>query len=342
MIWAVLILMLLGALAIVAVPLYRRNKALLAAVCVILMVVISGGLYGYIGAPDVTSATSAAAATTNGSVASIEEMVNALQARMVEQPDNLEGWKMLGRSYMELGNMPQAIDAFERAVELENGENGETLISLGEAILSSDRSTIEGRAGQLFESGLALEPNSPRGLFYGGFSAIQRGDRELAADRWEALLALSPPPEIRGVLEQRVAEWRGEPPPAAAPAVADAYTDSATTDPSTISINVSVGDPAITAGDAAVFVIARDPAAPSPPLAVVRLSSGDLPGVLRLSDANAMMAGRLPSNYDELEIIVRVSRSGQPVARSGDWYGEATYRRADTGPVELTVDQQVP
>ena len=58
------------------------------------------------------------------------------------------------------------------------------------------------------------EPNNPTALFYGGIAALNRGNIELAADRWEILLGLNPPPEIRGVIEQRVAEWRGTAPPA--------------------------------------------------------------------------------------------------------------------------------
>jgi len=331
--------MLLAALMAVALPLFRGQRHNLAYLSAFVVVGVAAGLYSYIGTPQ---ADSHAGSQADGEAA-MEEVIASLEARLAREPDDLNGWQMLGRSQMQLGNLPEAIAAFERAVEIEGGNNGETLISLGEAMLSFDRDSISGRAGELFESGLALAPNSPRGLFYGGFSALQRGDPSLAADRWEALLASGPPPEIRGILEQRVAEWRGtdveatSQPTADSPAVVEPAADGAV-----IAIDVSFGDPSISAQSSTVFVIARDPSQPSPPLAVIRRTTGDFPGTVEIRDSNAMIAARVPSNYEQLEILVRVSRSGQPTAQSGDWFGEAVYQRSAGSAVSVTVNQQVP
>lgn len=339
MLWVVFIVMLFAALTAVALPLYRGRQRTLALLSAFVIVGVAAGLYSNIGTPQADSHPDSQA----DGQASLQEMVASLEARLVQEPDDLKGWMMLGRSQMQLGDLPKAIAAFERAVEIEGGNNGETLISLGEAMLSYNRDSIAGRAGELFESGLALAPNSPRGLFYGGFSALQRGDQSLAADRWEALLASSPPPEIRGILEQRVAEWRGTAPAATSqptansPAVVEPAADRAV-----IAVDVSFGDSSISAQSSTVFVIARDPQQPSPPLAVVRRTTGDFPGTVEIRDSNAMIAARLPSNYDQLEIVVRVSRSGQPTAQSGDWFGEAVYQRSAGSAVSVTVNQQVP
>ena len=329
-------IMLLAAALVVAWPLYQsqRRFSLVSAAMVVGVIGLSAGLYSQIGTPDGDAVKAA-----DPDQSSMEEMVQALDARLQDNPDDPEGWKMLGRSYVQIGNLPKAIAAFEKAVELENSSNGETLVSLGEALLMHDQSAVGGRAGQLFETGLAMIPGNPRALFYAGLAAAQRGDVSLAADRWEALLAQSPPPEIEGLLRQRVAEWRGVPvDEGVVPSVPAAEAAAV------VLIDVRVDDEAMAtiSPSSSVFVIARDPAQPSPPLAVVRRSVGQLPAVVSMSDANAMVQGRILSAYESLEIIVRVSASGQPIPQSGDWYGQGLFRPAEGGTIGIVVDQQVP
>lgn len=331
--WILFGVMLLAASLMAVWPLYRQQRRLSAiSVAVVIAVVgLSASLYSAIGTPKADSA--------QAEVASVDAMVATLAAKLQQDPENLEGWKMLGRSYMQLENPPQAIAAFEAAVKLENSSNGETLISLGEALLASDPSTLAGRAGQLFESGLALAPGHPRALFYGGLAAAQRGANLLAADRWQAFLEQSPPPEIEDTLRKRIAAWRGEPLIVAKqPAVVDANADTV------ISIDIRVAEVAAAAIDptASVFIIARDPAQPSPPIAVVRRQAGELPLVVALGDANAMVPGRVPSAYEELEVIVRVSGTGQPIAQSGDWFGQGLFGRDQGDSISIIVDQRVP
>jgi cytochrome c-type biogenesis protein CcmH len=242
---------------------------------------------------------------------------------------------MLGRSYMQLENYPKAIVAFERAVAMESPASAQTLAALGEALLIGQGSAGSSRTVQLFESALAAEPTNPKALFYGGVVAIERGDRELAADRWEALLALSPPPEIEDILRLRVAEWRGETQPAAQPRARSAET--------VIAVSVTLG-PAAASGvspDATVFIIARDPDKPSPPVAAARRTVAELPALVSLSDADAMIPGRLLSGFERLEIVARVSMSGGPAAQPGDWYGDLVVSDPGGAPVSIVIDRQL-
>ena len=347
MLWITFAIMLLAAAVFVALPLYRKagGKHLPVVVSSLFIVALSAGLYSQIGSPGVKSGAGAGSgmAGANDNMPSVEDMVTSLEARLIDEPDDLNGWQMLGRSQMNLGNFPSAIAAFEKAVELEGGTNGETLISLGEAVLSNDQASIGGRAGQLFESGLALVPDSSRGLFYGGFSALQRNDQLLAADRWEALLNSGPPPEIRDVLERRIIEWRGGNPDLAVAAPVATEPDTAAPTAGT-TITVSFSDAANAAAEQSdsVFVIVRDPDSPSPPIAVVRRTVGNLSASVVISDANAMIAGRVPSGFEVLEIIVRVSRSGEPIARSGDWFGQNLVKPKEANAIAVSIDQQVP
>lgn len=328
MLWILIAVMLTAAVLIVAIPLYRTEKGLSTTMVVSILTVtaLSGVIYSQIGTPN-SSAQSAEQAPD------IDAMVNSLAARLEANPDDLSGWKMLGRSYFNLRDFPGAIEAFQKAVELEGAQDSQTLTDLGEAVLYNDQSAMAGRAGQLFENALALAPNNPKALFYGGMAAIQRGDKYLGAERWEALLATSPPPNVQEILRQQIAEIRGENP---APVFPDA-TDG-------ITVGVALGDTAMAANlpDSTVFIIARDPAQPSPPIAAVRIRLAELPTEIPLGDADAMIPGRVPSGFDRLEIIGRVSLAGQPIAASGDWYGDAIIETSNTNNVQITINQQVP
>lgn len=326
MIWLFLGVMLLAAAMVVVWPLMQRQKrlSLQSAAAILFVCALSAGMYAYIGAPQEQSAGS--------EVASVEEMVKGLDERLRDNPDDLAGWKMLGRSYFQLRQFDKAIDAYERAVQLESASNGQTLVDLGEAVWMKDQSTLSGRAGELFENAIAISPDNPKALFYGGLVAIERGERFLAADRWEVLLATSPPDGIQEILRQRVAELRGEDVPvqeAPAGAIVSAAIELAPTAENAVDPN------------ATVFVIARDPAQPSPPIAAVRRRVAELPVVVVLGDSDAMVPGRLLSGFSELEIVARVSMSGQPVAQPGDWYGQIVVQPSESSEISIIIDRQV-
>jgi cytochrome c-type biogenesis protein CcmH len=325
MIWILFAGMALAAALFVALPIYRRDRRVTVGLAgaVAVVVALSAALYWRIGAPVQPDA-----------VASIEDMVASLDRRLQENPDDVEGWRMLGRSRLQLEQYEQAVAAFERVVELESAGNAQSLAQLGEALLASGPQGAA-RSGEYFDSALALEPANPQALFYGGIAAVHGGDREKAADRWEALLALSPPPDIERILRPRIAEWRGESP-------AQAQQAAAAPEP-VVAVNASLGEAAAgaVAPDATVYIIARDPARPSPPIAAARRLVSELPARVTLSDADAMIPDRLLSAQDRLEIVARISNSGEPMARPGDWYGQDTVATPGQEPVEIVIERQV-
>ncbi|MCU7810143.1 MAG: c-type cytochrome biogenesis protein CcmI, partial [Candidatus Thiodiazotropha sp. (ex Notomyrtea botanica)] len=63
----------------------------------------------------------------------MDELVRRLAEKMEQQPDNQEGWIMLGRSYMTMKQYPEAMDAYEQAMKLDDN-NVSLLLAYGEAI----------------------------------------------------------------------------------------------------------------------------------------------------------------------------------------------------------------
>lgn len=317
--------MLLAGALFVCWPLYRPERRLTPglAIAAVFVLGLTGTLYTLIGSPGAPSGS--------GQQPSIEDMVAALDARLQDNPEDVAGWKMLGRSYVQLKRYEDAVGAFEQALAREDGGDAQTLADLGEAVLLRQQGSVAGRPAELFEAALAAAPNNPKALFYAGIAALERGNTPLAADRWEALLALSPPPEIQDILRQRIAEWRGTAP---APAAASARS---------VTVNVSLSDAAraVLADDVTVFVIARDPARPSPPVAAVRRKLGELPATIELGDSDSMIPGRLVSGFDELEIVARASLSGMPQAAPGDWFGSVTVDLRSAPEADVEIGRQV-
>ena len=326
-----------------------RNFGIVAA-AVVFVVASSAGLYAKIGSPGLENER---LTHGDGPGADMLEVVEGLAQRLEDNPDDVNGWRMLGRSYMSLNNHAKAVEAFERVVELEGGQTAQGLVELGEAVLAAEGGqTMPQRAMSLFENAIAVEPNNQAALFWGGLGAVNRGDTELAAERWERLLGTNPPDDIRGVIEQRVAEWRGEAPAAVAdatPAAESAEAAKAAPEPAPlepgaiVSASIALSDAAQGAlpPDAIVFVIARDPAQPSPPIAVTRRRLAELPAVVQLGDRESMVPGRELSGFEEFELVARVSLSGQPVSQPGDWFGSVIVKPAENGSIQLSIDTPV-
>lgn len=324
--WIVLGVFSLVAVAFAVWPLYRDSGRLsaLLAVVIVFVVALSASMYHFRGSPNVPSGA--------GSMPGVDEIVTSLEERLVGTPDDIGGWRMLGRSYQSMKRYDESIAAFEKAMALEKGQNADTLIALAVVLMEQQGGTMTERAGGLFENSLALAPNNSNALFYGGVAAAGRGNTALAADRWEILLNQDAPPEVRDLLQGKISEWRGLPAPSAEVSAA------------LITLNISLSDAARAdlPSDATLYVIARDPAQPSPPIAVTPRRLAELPATVTLSDRDAMMPGRPLSGFQDLEIIARVSLSGTPMAQSGDWSGTLRISADASAPVNLVIDSKLP
>jgi len=107
----------------------------------------------------------------------------------------------------------------------------------------------------------------------------------------------------------------------------------------TISDTAAAGSSA----EQSVFIYASATRGPPMPLAVVRLSVQDLPTTVVLDDTQAMIPTMKLSSFDDVTIGARVSKSGNPIAQTGDWFNETeSVSVADTPSVTLVIDQQTP
>lgn len=285
-----------------------------------------------------------------------QSMVARLARELEHDPRNLDGWLMLGRSYVTLQEYPLALRAYERADRLSDGRNADALTGEAEALALTDESQLNGRAGRLIERALTLAPDSGKALFYGGAVAARRGDLPLARERFAKLLAMDPPASVRPLIEQQIGAidaqlaggartpQSGAPAASGAPAKAAQAPATAPSDSNGAQVRVNVSlAPALAsaAGSSPLFVFVRDPAHPGPPLAVKRLESR-FPQAVALSASDSMIPGRAFSNGQSVQVVARIARSGNPVGASGDPLGEVSYQVGRDGQVALVIDHVVP
>jgi cytochrome c-type biogenesis protein CcmH len=280
-----------------------------------------------------------------------QSMVARLARELERDPQNLEGWLMLGRSYIALQEYPLALRAYERADRLSDGKNAEALTGEAEVLALTDESELNGRAGRLIERALALAPDSGKALFFGGAVAARRGDLPLARARFVKLLEMDPPPNVRPLIEQQInaidAQLAGSPPArAAAPSAAAAPAKAPAAAPGAgealVRVNVTLAPSlAAAAGSSPLFVFVRDPARPGPPLAVKRLESR-FPQLVSLAPSDAMIPGRAFTSGQSVQVVARIARSGNPVGASGDPLGEVSYQVGRDREVSLVIDHVMP
>lgn len=280
--------------------------------------------------------------------ANMEEAMRGLEARLAKNPDNLEGWYMLGRSYMALERYPRAVDAFQQAYDLSQGKNVDVAVALAEALALTDEASLTGRAGELFDSVLSMAPNHPKALWYGGIAALRAGDLRKGRDRLQLLMAQNPPPEVRNILERQIQdldEQLGEGGQSASTTAPGAKAAPATPDSRAIQVSISLS-PQLrqqVSGAMSLFVLAREPSAGGPPLAVQRHSSADLPLNVTLTESDAMIPSRSIAIAPKVVVVARLSRSGAPLQQSGDLYGEAEYEFGkNSGPLTIVIDRVAP
>jgi cytochrome c-type biogenesis protein CcmH len=332
----------------VALPLLRdKQSRLIGAVAAVLVIGAAAGLYPLWSNWNWHPAPSEAAAGPD-----VAAMVAQLEKRLQDQPNDLKGWVMLGRSYLTLNRLDEAIVAFDRAHQLDS-KNADAAMGLGEAMSLRAGGEITPQAAQLFEQALALAPDNPKALLYAGFAAAVRGDRALARTRWQALKNMHPPPQIEQMLDARIAELGPPEGSSAGGNAANAAAAGTSASPggtstsaqdlngAVVTVNISIA-PALKArlvSEAPLFVFAREPGSGGPPLAAKRLTSAAIGSQVQLSPADSMMPGRALVKGRQVSITARVSFSGRPVQAAGDLYGELSYDVGRDGVRNLVIDR---
>jgi cytochrome c-type biogenesis protein CcmH len=264
----------------------------------------------------------------------INRMVAGLAARMKSNPNDAQGWLMLGRSYKYLQQYPEAADAFAQAYRL-LGDQAEVLLSYADALAMANDGRLSGKPAELVFKALALEPNNMTGLWLGGMAKAEAGDAAGAVQLWRKLEALLPPDsEARQEIQTLMANVENRRPE-------EQPTEAASPG---IDVEVSLAPELRTkiSPEQTVFIYAQALSGPKMPLAIVRKQVSDLPLTVNLNDSMAMMPEMKLSRFDQVKLIARISKSGNATQQPGDLIGVIdSVAQADHTRNIIVIDSEV-
>ncbi|MEH6493080.1 c-type cytochrome biogenesis protein CcmI [Halopseudomonas sp.] len=248
-------------------------------------------------------------------VSSLEALIDRTERVVEVQPTNGEAWYMLGRAYMSAQRPADAVQAFGNSLN-QIGEAPDVLAQLAQARYFANGNQLDSESVAALDKALELQPNNATALGLLGIAAFEAGDYSGAIGYWERLLQSTEPGSqgaqaIQGGIDR-----------ARERLAASGQTPAETQSGPSISLRVSVAPELLAQLDPAssVFVFARDPNGPPMPLIAKRLTLSQLPLDITLTQADAMLPGVTLSSEQSLQLVARVSPSGD--AREGTHLGQ--------------------
>jgi cytochrome c-type biogenesis protein CcmH len=359
-------------------PLFRQKTGWTPIALALVFALPVGGLllYQEVGTPQAIGLSGVPQASTHAGAAAaageIDDLVSKLRARLDESPESLEGWVLLARTLKTMQRYPEALEALQTAKRIAPDDPFVTVELVEAQLFMSQGGMISEDMINQLQTALDQDPGQQKALWLLGVAAAQSGDDEAAISYWETLLeqveADSP---IRSSVQEQIsaaqlrlgieapetaqatppAQTMPQPAPSMAVDAPASAPDAGSAPPADsanwtgIDVQVTGGDalPAGVPENAVLFVMIRTPGvAAGPPIGVRRVIGPTLPLSLAISDQDSMLQERLISSEPQVQIQARLSLSGSPGARSGDWQSLPMIVPLDsTKSVELVLDQKV-
>ncbi len=312
------------------------------------------GMYFWLGNP--MSLIAIAEAQANPPIAQgaqgehdIMKMIQKVEEKTKTDPNDAEAWTILGKTYAAVGHWPEALHAYEKALKLKP-DVPSVMTGYAEALAISRNRVLKGEPIQLVLKALEKDPDDMKGLELAAISNFQEKNFAQAAYYFKHLLKLLPPDSPYA---QDIAEAQKE---------ANRLARSAVTGLD------NLADPSAAAGQAAaagpgasihgmvdiapalkgkfsdkdvVFLFARS-AGGGAPVAAIRATANKFPLEFELSDAMAMNPDNKLSNFKEVTLTARISKSGQPMGAAGDLEGTLANIKVGAKNVKLSIDKVHP
>ncbi|SDD79915.1 c-type cytochrome biogenesis protein CcmI/CycH [Aquimonas voraii] len=312
----------------------------------VLVPALGFGLYLQVGSPE---ALDPAAQVAPPAPTTMEEAIAALEARLAAEPNDVEGWVLLGRSRRAQEDFAAAEAAMAKAYALA-ADNVEVQIDYAEAkALATPSRRFQGESLALLQQAYAREPGNARAAWLLGIAAMQDGRPADAAKLWEPILAQMPADApARPALTRQINDARQQaglaPLPEASAPTAAAATPSVESTGARIEVAVELAAElaAQVPADAVLFVFARAPEGPRAPLAIQRLSAASLPTTLVLDQSMGMIEGMNLGTFPEVVVGARISASGNASPQSGDLEGLSEPLPVSTGRARVVIDRVLP
>ncbi|WP_261842382.1 c-type cytochrome biogenesis protein CcmI [Aliamphritea ceti] len=324
-------------------PLRLTSQTLVTAILLAILVPVSAiAIYGEYGrVDDVTAMLNGEADPFNGQTPSMNEAVTELEARLSAEPDKPEGWFLLANSYMNMQRYQDAARSFARVLEFLPEDAPQFAGVQGQyaqALYLANENQMNGQIRGILDDILANEPYEVTALGLLGIDAYENQRYREALGFWRRAYDNAEPVQqesLRSGIEsarQALIEL-GE----TVPELPELKSASLR-----IKVSLKPEIAASVSADSPVFIFAR-PVGGRVPLAAVRLTVADLPAEVVLDDSMAMQPQMTLSSVAEVEVIARVSSSGELRPQAGDLTGTispvAVQQQVDI--LDLSIDHIV-
>jgi cytochrome c-type biogenesis protein CcmH len=329
-----------------------RNPArVLAIVLAVALPLFSVLVYLAVGNTDALYPQEAIVADADGVIHS-EEALQRLEKKVKRVSNDPKDWWMLGRTYTELKRYSEAAAAYEHLVNLVPNEP-QLWADYADVYAMAHGQTLQNdQVTKLINKALELDPNNITALALSGSAAMENKDYATAITRWQTLVDQLGPgsPDIevyRGGIKQAsmlLAAQPGGKEALAKLSAGKAPEKTAANSAAAISGNVSLSPKLagkVSPNDT-VFVLARAERGPPMPLAVLRKQVKDLPLKFTLDDSMAMQPQLKLSGFPQVVVVARVSKSGTPMAQSGDLQGLTGAIKPGVKGLNVVIDTVVP
>lgn len=288
--------------------------------------------------------------------AELSGMAQALAKKLEANPDNQEGWVMLGRSYRTLEKYDNAVSAYDRALKLSADDN--LKLERAEVLALKAQGNFDGEPWNVIREILKKDPQQKGALLLAGSASYAHDKYADALRYWQQarkLLAADHPdvPSLEGAIAtaQNKLGLPVTPPTSSPQAPAAASGAGATASVSTgaqaglnitgrISLAAALKDKASPTD--MVYVYASPANGDRMPLAIFKSTVAKLPLNFTLDDSTAMLPERKLSGAGEVILKARISKSGNAIPQSGDLTGTLGPVKVGTKGLMLEIKEQIP
>ena len=292
-----------------------------AVVLAVLLPLASVGLYMKLGNPDAFQPPHGAFAMARN-----QDDLKTLEEKVAQNPNDPEALVILARSYVEFGRYADGSRIYESLVKIIPDEP--ILWADYADALGMTHNSLQGVPTKLLERALELNPNHEKSLALYGSAAMERGDYPTAVRNWEKLLKLLPAEDVENTkaigealnqARQMLAHTKGGKVAPALDRINEPAPQAAGKERITGTVTLSAALKSKADPNDTLFVLARAAQGPKMPLAILRKQVKDLPLSFDLNDSMAMQPDMKMSNFDQVVVVARISKSGEAMPKPGDF-----------------------
>jgi cytochrome c-type biogenesis protein CcmH len=305
--------------------------------------------------PAATQSATPSAASESAADQQMNELFRLAEERLSKEPNDLKGWLLLARAKASVGLFEGAMQAYEKAAQLDP-KDSEIWSDYADAAAGQSQGKMDGKPLELINKSLALDGKNVKALLLRGTWEIQKNELAAAEKSFTLAKSLSEPNSgFAQIADNALAEIKtrqgglagaaasntgaaataGNSASGAAPAASDAAL-------ATVQLTLSAEARKAAVSGSSVFLIVRAAGADrGPPLAARKFTLAELEKPITLTAADAMIGGAGLKAGTDVTLQARLSLAGQPIAQAGDWQSAKLNAKLPAGQLQLAIDQAV-